>query len=223
MIVVIQCAARKRVGAGSFSAKDGRKVIFVADPALAPPRDGVTYSRPDDPDDDGLTWRERLQRYNEAGANPQGFCRACDLYENGVYLRLADRVGLSKLLILSAGWGLVGSAFLLPLYDITFSQAARRTDAYKFRRKGGGYRDFCHLPQGSTEPVIFFGGKDYVSLFGSLTRFHRGPRIVYFNSSTPPDAPGCLYCRYATSTRTNWHYECANAFLLGGLDLRIDE
>ncbi len=36
MIVVIQCAARKRPDAGHLKSTDGRQVIFVADPDSAP-------------------------------------------------------------------------------------------------------------------------------------------------------------------------------------------
>ena len=40
MIFVIQCAARKNPDAGYLRRRDGRKVMFVADPGAAP--DGAT-------------------------------------------------------------------------------------------------------------------------------------------------------------------------------------
>lgn len=219
MIVVIQCAASKHDGAGSFTREDGRKVVFVANPAIAPPSDVVAYAKPDDVGHDGETWRDKLLRYNASGANPLGLCRARELYRNAAYRRLAHRFGAAKLFVLSAGWGLVGRDFLLPYYDITFSQSAKRTDTYKYRRGGDVFRDFCHLPLESAEPVVFVGGKDYVPLFCTLTKAYRGPRSIFYNASIPPNAPGCRYRRYETTTRTNWHYECANALVEGRLDL----
>ncbi|BAU49572.1 hypothetical protein SVA_3024 [Sulfurifustis variabilis] len=40
--------------------------------------------------------------------------------------------------ILSAGWGLIGAAFLTPVYDITFSNSA---DDYKRRRRRNQFDD----------------------------------------------------------------------------------
>jgi len=64
MIVVIQCAASKRPKAGYFRGNDGRRVLFVANPALAPASSDLVYARPDDYADDGITWREHVRRYN---------------------------------------------------------------------------------------------------------------------------------------------------------------
>ena len=47
-IGVIQCAGTKRSDAGYFVADDGRKVLFVADPATAPESQPLRYARPDD-------------------------------------------------------------------------------------------------------------------------------------------------------------------------------
>jgi hypothetical protein len=112
MIVVIQCAAIKRPNAGYVLTSDGRRVCFVANPSLAPPGD-VIYARPDDPSDIGATWRELLLQYNQSSAaNPLRLARAFELYENAVYRRLAARVGIDNLYILSAGWGLIAASFL---------------------------------------------------------------------------------------------------------------
>jgi len=75
------------------------------------------------------------------------------------------------------------------------------------------------LPVGTSDPIFFFGGKDYVSLFATLTKSISAPKTVFYNSAVSPDAPGCSLKRFETSTRTNWHYECANAFIAssGGL------
>ena len=35
---------------------------------------------------------------------------------------------------------------------------------------------------------------------------------MFYNSGRAPEAPGCLLERFVTTTRTNWHYECARKF-----------
>jgi hypothetical protein len=84
----------------------------------------------------------------------------------------------------------------------------------KRRRKGERYRDFCMLPPQVEDEVVFLGGKGYFSLFCSITSSIQSRRTVFFNSAFPLDAPGCTLRKLSTSTRTNWHYECAN-FLRG--------
>jgi hypothetical protein len=213
MIVVIQCAAKKRPDAGHLRTSDGRNVLFVADPAKAPASSTTHFARPEDLSDTGKTWRERLLDYNrEPGTNALGLCRAIDLYANPTYHQIAERVGAEQIFILSAGWGLIRSDFLTPNYDITFSAAA---EPYKRRKKADHYRDFTMLPQDGNEPMVFFGGKDYVQFFAELTRPTKAQRTVFYNSDTLPAAPGCSLIRFCTTTRTNWHYECASAFMSG--------
>ena len=77
------------------------------------------------------------------------------------------------------------------------------------------------LPNQTEDDVLFFGGKDYLPLFCSLTNAVRGKRIVFYNSATAPKLEGCTTKHFETTTRTNWHYECVNAFLAG--DLRLDD
>lgn len=211
MIVVIQCAAKKSPQAGYLQTRDGKNVLFVADPAAAPLREGITYARPDDIAAEGTSWRERLLKYNEApGDNPLGLLPAWRLYGNSTYEMLMDRFGTARLYILSAGWGLIAADFLTPAYDITFSTSAEK---YKRRRKTDTYYDLEMLGNSISEPVVFFGGKDYVSLFCELARSVKGPKTVFFNSATPPKTPGCTLKRFVTTTRTNWHYECAKALI----------
>lgn len=211
MIVVIQCAATKDEKAGKLRAADGKPVLFVADPARAPQSSEMRYARPDDLSDYGASWRELLLRYNERqDGNPFGLLPAIDLYENSVYHRLSDAFGMEDTFILSAGWGLISGSFLTPDYDITFSQSA---DPYKRRRRSDLYRDLCQLPADTNETIFFFGGKDYVPLFVALTKDISAPKTVFYNSAQAPVAPGCTLQRFETTTRTNWHYECANAFI----------
>ena len=215
MIIVIQCAASKRSGAGQLLSKGGKPIVFVADPKAAPSDPDHDFARPDDEADTGMSWREALVKYNEEPEdNPRGLYPAWRLYENEIYERLADRFGVKKVYVLSAGWGLIRSDFLTPYYDITFSQSA---DAYKRRKKTAAYRDFRMLPDDTDEGIIFFGGKGYLPLFCTLTDAIKGKKIVFYNSASVPQATGCALKSFQTSTRTNWHYECANAFLAGTL------
>jgi hypothetical protein len=69
------------------------------------------------------------------------------------------------------------------------------------------------LPEGEDYEILFFGGKDYVPLFCRLTQHVKGKRTIFYSAGQAADAPGCVSTRFETSTRTNWHYECAHAFL----------
>jgi hypothetical protein len=208
LIAVIQCAARKKADAGYFQSASGQRILFVARPDVAPASRDRVYALPDDLSDNGQTWRQRLITYNRTPSeNPFKLARAIELYENATYERLASRLGLDRVFILSAGWGLIRADFLVPQYDITFSSVA---EPYKRRRPPNRFEDLNQLPKDSTLSVEFFGGKDYVALFERLTRTYKGDRIVHFNSSEAPFAPGCTLRRFETRTRTNWHYECAS-------------
>jgi hypothetical protein len=212
MIVVIQCAASKRSEAGHFYTKDGKRVLFVADPARSPASSNLVYARPDDPADDGISWREHIARYNTTpDNNPFGLSAAYELYQNETYRALVRKFGIDNTMILSAGWGLIPAGFLTPHYDITFSVSA---EPYARRRKSQRYKDFTMLSAGVNGPIVFFGGRDYVPLFVELSA-PAEHKIVFYNSAVPPRAPGCLLRRFPTSTRTNWHYECARAFVAG--------
>jgi hypothetical protein len=210
VIVVIQCAATKKPDAGRLMTTFGKPVMFVGHPQVAPRTLDHTYARPDDLLESGVSWRQILLKYNEhPETNPFGLYPAYELYENTVYKRLVDRLGLQNVYILSAGWGLIRAGFLTPQYDITFSQTA---EPYKRRGKRERYDDFCMLPE-DVDNVFFFGGKDYLPLFCTLTSAVRGGKTVFYNSQTVPETPGCRAERFETTTRTNWHYECVNAFL----------
>ncbi len=213
MIVVIQCAASKKPDAGYLQRRDGRKVLFVADPNEAPTNAPYDYARPDDVSDTSASWRNELLCYNASpGNNPFGLLPAWQLYENRTYELLAERYGTDRLYILSAGWGLIAADFLTPTYDITFSAQA---DRYKRRRQKDRYNDLRMLPANTVEPVVFFLSMDYVPLACDLTAEVKGPRYLFYNSKTPPEAPGCILKHYQTRTRTNWQYECAKALMNG--------
>ena len=234
MKIVISCAGSKVTCAkptcanpdGYMQTKDGKPVMFVAQPLFAPKCDNVIFKTPDDlSDDEPVSWRTRLQKYNQAYSktpedNPWKLCKAYMLYENEIYRALEKRFGVD-MYILSAGWGMIRADFLTPGYDITFSPKARGDDFYKRRKKADPYQDFCMLPDDGDGPIAFFGGKDYIPLFCSLTEKYRSPRIVFHSSAiSQDDAPGCKLEKFGKRSYTNWHYECANNFVNG--DLRID-
>ncbi|MGE0454016.1 MAG: hypothetical protein AB7O37_18155 [Vicinamibacteria bacterium] len=213
MIVVIQCSGSKQPDAGHLRTPEGTPVMFVARPEVAPARAGLLYARPDDVAGGGKTWRDVLLEYNSHPQdNPCRLLPAFRLYEERAYAGLVEAFGPDHVYILSAGWGLIAASFLTPDYDITFSQSA---EPFQRRRKRDRYRDFRMPSARGDEPIVFLGGKDYVPPFCALTSEARGRRTVFFNSTNPPDAPGCALERYETRTRTNWHYECAEAVIRG--------
>ena len=209
-MVVIQCASTKQSDAGHLQTRDGKRVMFVAAPSLAPQGDGVVYAHPDDVSDTGKTWRKVLRDYNASPENDQfGLLPAWRLYCPRTYQRLKNRFGLDRLFILSAGWGLIRADFLTPNYDITFSNAAEK---FKRRTPSMTFHDFHHLrPNDSAAPIVFFGGRNYLNLFCRLTKEAKNPRILNYAGKTKPDAPGCILRKFRKSY-TNWHYTCAEEF-----------
>ena len=202
MTVVIQCAAGKQEHAGHLRTLDGRTVMFVARPDAAPPGGGRAHARPDDVSDTGKSWRTTLQEYNAApGNNPLRLLPAWQLYKKRIYGALARHCGPDRLYVLSAGWGLIRADFLTPNYDITFSRA-RNVEPFKRRRPLDAYCDFRMLPARTAEPIMFFGGKDYVDLFCLLTERVKAPRLVWYNSGRKPRAPGCELRRFHTKRVT---------------------
>lgn len=214
MNIVIQCAAKKDPDAGYWRTGHGRDVFFIAHPAAATHSNKLIYARPDDISPDRVSWRSLVWKYNETpDRNPFKLYPAYRLYLNDSYRALVKKFGMERTFILSAGWGLIRADFLLPQYDITFSASAEQ----QYRRsKKDTYDDFCMLPDDG-QPVMFFGGKDYLSLFASITRGIRGKRIVFYNSTSCPELAGCTLRRYKTATRTNWHYECVRSFIQGDI------
>ena len=212
MLCVIQCAGSKQANAATLPTMSGRRVMFVARPDAAPPEKGVLYAHPDDMSDiTGITWRQRVMAVN-AGREPDpGLWIAGKLYRPKAYALLLEKLGIERLFILSAGWGLVRADFLLPDYDITFSTSA---EPWKRRRASDKFSDFNALER-TQEDIVFLGGKDYLPLFLRLTRSAAGRRLVVYNSANPPVACGCALTRYPTTRRTNWHYDCAEALAAG--------
>lgn len=210
--IIIQCAKSKDKKTGTFVVNDRKRVKFVADPVLFGESQTEFPCRPDDLiPSESITWRDHLSEYNREyerkGENPYGLLQAGKLYSNPVYQLLFDHVGKENLYILSAGWGLIRSDFLIPDYDITFSKAkdtplwTRRTE-----RDNDFFRDFSQLTQADISPeetVYFFGVPAYLPLYYRLTESLEGQKVIYFNSSKiPPEEQGYEYIRYNTNART---------------------
>lgn len=219
MIIVMQCASSKNATAGHLNNAEGRAVKFVSRPDLAPQSGKHVYAHPDETTASGTSWRKMLEHYNaDPSGNPLGLLPAWQLYSPAIYQRLARHFSPQRFYILSAGWGLIRSDFLTPLYDITFSNAAA---AYKKRTTRTPFRDVNHLPPSLDEPLVFLGGKSYQPLFLSLTSQYSGQRVLLFNSQEPPAFRGCLAVRFPTPRRTNWHYSAAEALLDGSLRIPV--
>jgi hypothetical protein len=212
MKIVIQCCATKDCLAGSF-AVNRRRVKFVAHPEYYPEDNAHDLFRPDDLiPSTRTTWREHLLTYNGRADNPDKLLQAGSLYSPSTYGTLLHSVGAENLYILSAGWGLVRSDFLLPDYDITFSSQA---EPWKRRTKRDVFCDFAHLTQADIardDAVYFFGGKEYLSLYYRLTRSLVARKVVYCASTRAITEEGFEYIRYG-SAGTNWHYRCVSDFL----------
>lgn len=219
MRVVIQCAGEKHESAGRLKhGVSGEGVVFVAHPEQCGHTEPIgRCCRPDDEVGTGLeTWREYLTRYNQQGLNPDGLRRAAELYKRPIYLTLVERYGWHNVFILSAGWGLIRSDFLIPYYDITFSNQG---DPWSKRGSRDRFQDFNHLRDdgiASEETVYFFGGKSYLPLYHRLTQSIAARKIVYYSQGGLTHQKGYEYIRYRRFT--NWHYSCAQDFMAGEVE-----
>lgn len=150
MIAVIQCAGSKQPDTGYSVTRSGEQLRFIARPEIAPHSERYRHVHPD-----GHTWLEEVLAYNGCSDNPLRLHAAWELYEPAAFRRLVSHLGVENVYVLSAGWGLVRSDFLLPQYDITFTSAVKKKRPWMHRRKSDMYRDFCHLPEDTTDEVYF--------------------------------------------------------------------
>jgi hypothetical protein len=211
MIAVIQDAAGRQPHAGHMKTRDGRRVLFVADPGQAPGEAGVCHARPDAPSGFCVSWRKLLLGYNaNPRHNPLGLLPAYLLYPDEIYARLVEQLGPNQTYILSRRPGPVGS--VVPDTELRH-HVQPAAEPFRRREAADSYADLCMLPAGSDEDLYFFGDEAYIPLFCKLTAAHRGRRIVFYHSAAPPEAPGCVLREFASAHSTNWHHECAAAFL----------
>jgi len=210
MKIVIQCAGRKFENAGRLTTLSGEKVLFVAHPEKYTGWDKCC--RPDSIRDgtDG-TWREYLKSYNQQGSDPNNLFPAGDLYKPSIYKALVEKYDAENVFILSAGWGLIRSDFLIPLYDITFSNQG---EPYSKRGPRDQFEDFNQLSEGSILPdetIYFFGGQAYLPLYCNLTKNITARKVIYHSQGDAYQIQGyeCIHF----GNYTNWHYVCAQNFI----------
>jgi len=217
MKIVIQCASGKAPNAGFFQ-EDGENILFVAKPSLGLGNKRFLYKSPSDISRNGTMYIENLSQYNRRSNNPYNLLPAYKLYSNDVYRALVIKYGLENIFILSAGWGLIRSDFLTPIYNITFSTAKNVNPEFR-RKKSDVYHDLCHLPLDSTEDLVFIGGQSYQFLFDKLTQNYFGNRVVLYNSENIPQLKNCKLIKFVTTQRTNWHYTCAKQLIDGIINI----
>jgi len=211
--IIIQCASDKAENAGKLIAPDGYKVDFVANPNLVKNKvEGIHNFHPDDniPGKDN-SWRDLLVEYNQQKKNKLGLLKAGDLYKPRIYGDLTEYFGWENVYILSAGWGLVRSDYLLPDYNITFSSTA---GPGKKRKKNMLFKDFNHLENrvSNYDQIHFFGTPSYLPLFYELTSMNSHKFVIHYADKYLEYKPGYKYEPYER-TFTNWHYSCAKEFL----------
>ena len=178
MKMVIQCAGRKNESAGRLTKLSGDKVLFVAHPDKCFPQANC-YRPYDHADGTDSMWRDYLKLYNQKGLNPDNLYHAWELYRPPIYKALVEKYGVQNVFILSAGWGLIRSDFLIPYYDITFSNQGK---PYSKRHPRDQFRDFNQLENcgiHADEAIYFFGGQDYLKLYLSLTQNIVARKVIY--------------------------------------------
>jgi len=213
MKIIIQCAGSKNTNAGYFKTKEGKPIKFVAAPNQCNHEEGFIYQHPDDFSERGISWKEELLEYNIKNENNYNLLPAYKLYKNNIYRALVEKFGVENIFILSAGWGLIRSDFLMPVYNITFSSSRKCIKRYI----KDSWHDLNMLPN-SSDNVIFLGGKNYLQMFNDITKNYKGKRIVFYNSDIKPHLNNnCEIIRFNTMRKTNWHYECAEKLITGEL------
>jgi hypothetical protein len=212
MKIVIQCAGRKFENAGRLTTLSGEKVLFAAHPERYPLINKCV--RPDDNrESSDSTWRSYLESYNHQGSNPDHLFPASDLYKPPIYRALVNHFGGENVFILSAGWGLIRSDYLIPYYDITFSNQGQ---SYAKRRPSDRFEDFNQLSDASIHPdetIYFFGGQDYLPLYRKLLRDINARKVIFHSQGSSYQLQGYECIPYRGFT--NWHYVCAQDFIDG--------
>ena len=174
-----------------------------------------------------MTWRQKLddynQRYQHTGENPWRLLPASRLYTpkepySNIYSKLVERFRPENVYILSAGWGLIGSNFLTPIYSVTYSSSAKSEN----RRRGKDvFRDFNHLAEQADEtdkPIVFIGGGNYVRQFCKLTETFSRPKIVLHSGQRPSLPPDYTPIEYiGDGSNYTWVYRCALDFIGGNI------
>lgn len=214
MIAIIQCSGSKYC-TGHFTTASNNPVSFCNTNPFHPQR--TCYYPWDISDMPPHTWIDRVHTYNGAGGNSHAFLPAISLYKPKIYRDLEAWIKKSsanrEVYILSAGWGLVRSSFLLPCYDLTFAKGSARI-------KGEGHfpRLLCHI-KNNPQDVHVFITPNYYALFGYFAKKACiSDCTLYFRPSKSNESPKISefkgeYCSFSTSRRTNWHESAARQHL----------
>jgi hypothetical protein len=143
-----------------------------------------------------ISWKQFLEEINKENANNvieeiayDNIVSAYKLYnplfENrNIYVDLHNCL-LDRFFIASAGWGIVRSDFRLPNYDITFTEPKKEQDANKYRNPNRtdfllDINEFENLKE--DDDILFFGSKNYLKQFISLTQNLPNRKVVIYNS-----------------------------------------
>lgn len=214
--IVIQCAGSKYEGAGRLTTVSGEKVLIAAHPE----RYTGQYKcyRPDDIREGTCsTWRAYLESYNRQSSNPNNLFPAGELYKPPIYKALIRKFGATNIFILSAGWGLVRSDYLIPYYDITFSNQGEPYAKRCPRERFEDFNQLSILDIKSDETIYFFGGHSYLFLYRILMQNITARKVIYHSHSASVQIPGFESIPSPYPGSTNWHYKCAEGFINGSI------
>lgn len=204
--------------------------MFVANSAMCKSNASVAYcSTGQHIEPNGMTWQEKLEQYNKQEENSDRLKKAGELYKPRIYLKLVEHFGLENVFILSAGWGLVRADFYLPSYDITFLQSAETCKKRIYGKDNDKFANFNHLYEIKdsliNEVLYFFGGIQYLNMYYDVTSQLPCQKIIYYKSERLDldnnRVKGYRYTKYITPRVQNWHYSCAEDFIL--MDLSNNE
>lgn len=216
MKIVIICCSKKN---GNNLVHKGKSINFVANKQYAPPNSNTAlYVHPDDLiADEGITWRALVEKQNS------NLLPAYQLYDQSIYQKLYQKFK-NDLFIFSAGWGIIRADYQVPKYNITFSNASNVPQyAQRNSKCDRAYKSFNHLTTiNSNETILLMGGSDYIRMFfAEAIQLKNKKKIIYTsdrlnglaNNTIFNENTNLEFYRYATNTRTNWHYEFAELLI----------
>ena len=142
--------------------------MFVSHSEFGHPFFKGIVASPDEQAEGEATWRRLVLAYNSSSSNNAfGLHKAYQLYQNPAYEALVNKFGSKEVFILSAGWGLVRSDFLLPTYDITFKGSRNRPYLWRRKKTIGSTTSICYRKTLKTR-LLIWGYR----LFGPFCQSH---------------------------------------------------
>lgn len=169
---------------------------------------------------ENITWRDLISKQE----NRNDLTKAYKLYKHEIYKKLYERFK-NDLYIFSAGWGIVSAEFMLPNYDITFSDGKNIPD-YAKRNKEFQFNDFNHLSGiDKNEIIIFIGLGKYLNSFLRLVGDLPNKKVVFykdkmFNACAEKGTTKSIqFKRFEGGSNRKWHYLCAEDLINNNLIL----